>query len=349
MKRRKKEKGTCRTKGAKLMYLISIDSGKAQTKWAIQNPRTGKTEKGLFTTNYKAISNEQLGKAEISVHYNGQNYSVGEPEALNRSHEGTSKLNPTHEICVYTAVAMALRKVGANLNQTQSVHLCLNVPLADYKIKEERQKYQDRYFQEEGQEVVSLTLDGQVVNFVISRLLLGYEGQGALIHASVKHPEKALGEGHTLLVDIGGHNDSVILFKNFAPVLDKNSALLNGVLKVFGSVSSVLTQKYDVPITMHDVELMSKKDCDYANQFSDFDRVFNQQAEQLFSAIRSNIKTNAENPYKTKFVFAGGGSQALKELIDRDFGQLNYIILEDAQYANCLGMLERIKEHEGEQ
>lgn len=331
------------------MYLVSIDSGKAQTKWAIHNPRTGQGIKGVFPTTIKPINGEQFGKIKTHVHYNGQGYSVGDPKNLKHTPSETSKLTPTHEICIYTAVAKALQAVGANLNQTQSIHLCLNVPLRDYKIETERQKYQNRYFQAENQETVSLTVDGQLVNFVVSDLMLAYEGQGALIQASIQHPELNLEEGYVLLADIGGHNDSVLLFEDFAPVSEQNDALLNGVLQVFSSVSKTLTQKYDVRITMNDVELLSKGEHKFANQFSDFETIYNNKAEELLTNIEDNINSNTLNPRFTQFIFAGGGSQALKELIPHYFGQYNYMILEDSQFANCLGMLAMaLDEIEGE-
>lgn len=332
-----------------IMYLISIDSGKAQTKWSAKNNRTGQVLKGVFPTTIKAINPEQFGKIKTLVHYNGQHYSVGDAKDLKHVPEGTSKLNTTHEVCIYTAVAKALKELGANLHQTQSVHLCLNVPLRDYKDREERKKYQDRYFQEEAQETVSLTVDGQLVNFVVSELTLGYEGQGALIQASIQHPELELEEGYVLLADIGGHNDSVILFEDFAPVSDHNDALFNGVLGLFKSVSKTLSQRHDSVITMNDVELLSKGTHKFQAELTDFETVYNNKAEELLSDIKDNILTNTTNARFTKFVFAGGGAQALKELIPHYFTDLNYIILEDSQYANCLGMLEKaLSEVEGE-
>lgn len=330
------------------MYLISIDSGKASTKWATYDAKSGKPIKGVFPTTYKPIKGDRFGKYPILVRYNSQMYSVGNPADLSVPKE-TSKLKVEHEICIYTAVAKALKAQGANLNQTQSVHLCLNVPLCDYKNSVERKKYRDKYYQEENPHTISLELDGEMVNFVISGLTLSYEGQGSMIYAAIEHEEMNLEEGDVLLTDIGGHNETILLFSDFAPVPDYNDALLNGVLKMFDRVSRRLTQHYDSPYTIHHVELLSKGEHRHQNEIKDFDEIYEECARELAERIKNSATNNVEIVNLTTFVFAGGGAQALKPFIEEAFHGLKYVILENSQYANCLGMLEKgLSEIEGE-
>ena len=330
------------------MYIVSVDSGKASTKWATLNQKSGEVIKGLFPTVAKPIFGEQFGAIKTLVVYNAQQYSVGDPKDIRQVPRETSKLKTEHEVSIYTAIAKALKAQGANLNQTQSVHLVLNVPLRDYKSKEERQKYQDRYFQEENQQTVSITVDGQLINFIVSKLTLCYEGQGSLVQATIQHEEMKLEEGFVLLTDIGGCNDSVLLFEDWSPVPGQNDALLNGMLQVFHEVAKTLTQRYDSKITIHDVELLSKGIHPHQAKLPDFDSVYKEQAEKITTDIAQNSIGNALNPTFTKFIFAGGGAQALKPFIQTAFSGLDYVILEDSQYANVLGMLETaLLENEG--
>ena len=334
------------------MYTISVDSGKASTKWAAY--KTGATENekpitGVFPTVIKPLFGDQFGKIKTKVYYNGQLYSVGDAKDVNEVPMESCKLKPEHEICIYTAVAKALKELGANLNQTQSVNLSLNVPLRDFKVEEKREQYENKYFQKDNHQTVSITVDDQVINFIISNLSLCYEGQGSLIEATLTRPEMKLDEGFVLLCDLGGCNSSVLLFEDWEPVMDKNGAPLYGVLGLFRDVSFELSDIYESEVTIRDVELLSKGEHLKKEVFPDFDKVYREKAEQLLVNIRTHILRQVINKNTTRFIFAGGGSRALAPFIEKAFADVEYTILDDSQFANCKGMLDlAISENEGE-
>ena len=332
------------------MYIISIDSGKSSTKWATVDPKTGQLHKGVFPTVTKGLHGEQFGKIERLVRYNGQQISVGDTRDLVHVPTETSKLRPEHEVCIYTAVAEALKALGVNNNQTQAVKLCLNVPLRDYKDKEERQKYQEKYFQPENPQTVSIEVSGQLYNYTIQQLWMCYEGQGSLIKAAIEHEDMGLDQGEVLLCDVGGCNDSIVLFSDLSPVNGRNSALRNGVLKLFKAVADDLAQALDYDsVSIHDVELLSKGCHKDASIYEGFEGFYEARVEELMDKIASTILRVCIEPRRTTFVFAGGGAQVLKQAIKTRFQDYKYVILNDSQYANCLGMLEKaLSEVEGE-
>lgn len=324
------------------MYIVSVDSGKATTKWATKHHKSGEIIKDVFPTLIRPLHGDQFGKVKTLVNYNGQRYAVGDVKDLKQVPRETSKLKAEHEICIYTAVAKALKAQQANLNQTQAVQLCLNVPLRDFKDKETRQRYQEKYFQPDNPQTISIELEGQLINFVIADLMLSYEGQGAMIQAVLEHDDKALDQGQVLLCDVGGCNDSVILFEELSPVVDYNDALLNGVLQLFNHIAKTLTQRLDTKITIHDVELLSKNQHPFQAEFKEFDALYQTKAKELLIDIRENVLSNSINPRFTTYVFAGGGAQALKPFIEEAFINEKYLILEESQFANCIGMLNKV-------
>ena len=335
------------------MYTISVDSGKATTKWCAYKKGVGAGEKpitGVFPTVIKPlIGQSQFGRIENKVRYNGQLYSVGDAKDVKEVPMESCKLKAEHEICIYTAIAKALKALGANLNQTQSVNLALNVPLRDFKLDEKRAQYEDKYFQKDNHQTVSITLDDQVINFIISDLTLCYEGQGSLIEATLAHPEMKLDEGFVLLCDLGGCNSSVLLFEDWEPVMNRNGAPLYGVLGLFRDVSFELSDRYETEVTIRDVELLSKGEHLKEKAFPHFEEVYSEKARQLLVNIRTHILRQVINKHTTTFCFAGGGSRAVAPFIQEAFADVDYIILDDAQFANCKGMLElTVSENEGE-
>lgn len=316
-----------------MSYLISIDCGMAQTKYAYVNQRTQTIEVDVFQTISAPYDPNVLHTPELLLTLEDETFVIGDsdyPHAL--PHENT-KLTKLHQRCVYTAIAKSLMNLTMNTAQTLSVHLCLNVPLEEFRDKNRLRAYEEAY---RGQTVM-LELNQQLVRFVIDRVTLNYEGQGAIFHACQQNEE--LKTGLVCLTDVGGFNDSCICLSSLRPITNANRAMSNGVLRLFYNVACELSQNpANGRLTKFDVERMSKGEHDFIA--TGFEEVYHRQATKLVHEIRENVLNNASNPHQTTFVFSGGGSQALAPQIRQAFEGYNILILANAQYDNCIGMLE---------
>lgn len=316
-----------------MSYLISIDCGMAQTKYAFVHPLTGAIKVNAFQTVIADHDPNTLEKAECVVTFGQRTLTVGGQEFYTELPESTSKLTDKHRICIYTAIAKSLVALNTNVAQTLSVHLCLNVPLEEYKNVETRQSYQNNY---EGQ-TIELVMNGIQIRFVIDQLTLNYEGQGAIFHLAQQSEE--LQNGLVCLTDIGGYNDSCICFLNLRPITGQNRAMMNGVLKMFYNVACELSQNpVNGQLTRTDVEYMSKGIHHFKAE--GFDEIYHKHADLLVKRIYSNITSLTPTPAQTTFVFSGGGSQALASELQQTFSRFKTITLNDSQYDNCIGMLE---------
>lgn len=316
-----------------MSYLISIDAGMAQTKFAYVNPRTGAIEVDLFQTICADYDPHTLQAPDCVVTYEGKTYVIGDSEYQHSLPRENTKLTEMHQLCVFTAIAKSLVRLNANITQTLSVNICLNVPLEEFRSAERTAEYSANY---KGS-AVTIELNGQLIRFVIDHVTLNYEGQGAIFHACQQ--DDSLKTGLVCLTDIGGFNDSCICLSSLRPVANGNRAMANGVLRLFYNVACELSQNpSNGRLTKFDIERMSKGEHDFIAE--GFEDVYHRQAAKLVHEIKENILNNATTPARTKFVFSGGGSQALEKEIREAFKEYEVVILQDSQFDNCLGMLE---------
>ena len=316
-----------------MSYLISVDVGMAQTKYAYLHPRTSEVNKGVFKTICSEYDPFVLQTPDCLVTFDNQLYVVGDRESQHALPRDNTKLTLTHQRCVFVAIAKALTELNIPLQQTLSIHLLLNVPLEEYRDKTRLNDYKTTY---EGK-VVKMELNHQPIQFVIDELELNYEGQGTIFHLCQQHNE--LTKGLVCLSEIGGLNDSCICFSSLRPLPNGNRAMSNGVLRLFYQVACELSQNpQNGRLTKFDVERMLKNEHEF--MAIDFESVYQRQAQRLVHEIRENILNNVNSPAQTTFVFSGGGANALEPQLKEAFKTYRCIFLPEAQYHNVVGMLE---------
>ena len=325
-----------------MSYLISIDAGMAQTKFAYVNQRTNAIEVDLFQTICAEYEPTTLEKPECVVTYDGREYVIGDSEYQHSLPRENTKLTEMHQLCVFTAIGKSLIALNANITQTLSVNICLNVPLEEFRSSERAAEYAANY---KGS-TIAIEINGTLVRFVIDDVTLNYEGQGAIFHACQQ--DESLKTGLVCLTDVGGFNDTSIALSSLRPVKGGNRAMSNGVLRLFYNVACELSQNpANGRLTKFDVERMSKGEHDFIAQ--GFHEVYHREAKKLVHEIKENAMNNTTAPSQTKFIFSGGGSQALATEIREAFRGYDVMILQDSQFDNCLGMLEYALYKEGQQ
>ena len=307
----------------KLIY-ISIDSGKSHTKvaWYENNDLTAKMMTDVFRSVVNPIVLNDFFNTERIIKYENTFYDVGGDE-VRLSYEN-SKLTMIHELCIYAGIAMALIDLKVGLQEVQPVKVAINVPLHDFKMN--REKYIQKYLNK----CVELTLNHKKVQFIIKEIELFYEGSGAIIKNTTT------GDGDYYVIDIGGRNDTHILFSNFRPVKNRNTMTNNGILPLLQSVASELSVGgYDYEII--DVESILagvKPKTRY------FDDVFFKYAKSHVGRIRNQLQTFKIIPDHVTLIISGGGSIILRSIMEDEFGsEFKMIFAESGQFDNVTGGL----------
>jgi len=313
----------------KEMIYIAIDSGKSHTKvaWYERNNPKNLIITDAFRTAATSIKPSDFFNSGTVIKYDGCYYDVGHNEV--RLTSENSKLTMTHELCVFTGIATALVDLDMNPKETQFIKLAINVPLHDFKT--DKKKYIDQY----KNKAVKLILNKKPVHFIIHSVDLFYEGSGAII----KNTTTDIGDFY--VIDIGGRNDTHILFSNFRPVKNRNTMTNNGVLPLLQSVANELSAGgYDYDII--DVEEIVKG---VKPKPSRFDEIFSQYAKNHVGRIRNQVQTFKLIPDHVTIIISGGGSLALKPFLKEEFAnEFKMIFAKVAQFDNvCGGLLQLVK------
>jgi len=307
---------------------LSVDSGKSHTKmaWYKHNDPTSKIMADSFSTvmDVGVQPNGFLNGGTL-VEYKGILYEVGGTSEPSLESDNT-KLSELHELCIFTAIAQMLIKLNLQLHQTQYIHLAINVPLHDYL------NIQDEYINKYKSRHVKLRIINKQISFIISKVKLNPEGVGVIVRNTISNV------GSYYVIDIGGKNDTHLLFENFRPTKGKNSMTNNGVLRLVQRIASELSSQYDY--TIKDVEdiALGKK-----TKPPMFEEVFEKHAKEWVIRIKNQAQKFILNPHFVKIIISGGGGIFLKKQLEEVFQDFELIFAKDARFDNAKGALIRMK------
>lgn len=308
---------------------LSVDSGKSHTKmaWYEGNDPKENIRSDSFPTMVDEVS-EPSGflTGGTLVEYQGKLYEVGGTNEPSLESDNT-KLSELHERCIFTAIAKMLIKLNAKLHQTQYIQLAINVPLHDYMTiqKDYLDQYKSRH--------VKLKINSKIVSFVISKVYLNPEGVGVIVRNTTST------SGSYYVIDVGGKNDTHLLFENFRPVKGKNSMTNNGVLRLLQRIASELSTQYD--FTIKDIEdiALGKKEKPPL-----FEEVFEKHANEWAMRIKNQAQKFSLNPHFVKIIISGGGGILLKKQLEMAFKDFEMIFATDARFDNAKGALMRMQD-----
>lgn len=311
---------------------ISCDAGMSDTKYAWFNMDGSILAESMSTVMTKNDVNEDStfkGDSYL-VKYNNESYLIGGSQDYELDNNN-SKLTLTHELCVYTSIANVILKMNLPLNMIHCVDLSLNLPLEDFKQEKQKEEYIKKYLNKQ----INITVNGIAVQFTISNVRCYYEGQGTMIVNDNTE------NGYFYIIDIGGKNDTHILFKNFSPEKGKNSMTGNGVLTLLQNIATDLSIKYNYDFSIQDIKDIITG---INPRIDGFNESFNKHSEKLVKQIKNQIQKFRPNLAFTQFIFTGGGTVVLKDQLTQIFKDgYNIIISQDAQFDNCKGALMKIK------
>lgn len=310
---------------------ISVDTGKSGSKfsWLNQNHQI---ESDVFATLSREVSDSEAtfaGDSNLLTTSDGKSFLVGGTGdySLDNDH---SKLSKTHELCVLTSVAKVIsEKLSLNTsNETYNVVLSVNVPLEDFK-NTTKTEYSKLY---EVGKVVELKLNGNTVAFKIVALELFFESQGAIIR------NQQLINTDVLVYDIGGKNDTMVLYKSGRPMPGQNDMEYNGLLTMLKHVADDLRKRYKTRFSIQSVEQMV---LGTQTKVEGFDTIFDQHATEWVKRFKSQVmKLESVNTQLTTILFTGGGSLALRKHIQKEFEEYKDVQFSaDGKYDNATGGL----------
>lgn len=305
---------------------VSVDSGKSHTKVAWY--RNNNTKDRIMSDSFRTVLDKNEQSTDFSsggrlIEYRNNVYEVGGNDEPVLDSDNT-KLSELHEICTLTAIAQTLIYMKVQLHHTHHIHLAINVPLSDYMNKKE--DYLNKY----KSKCVKLNIDNKSVSFVISDVSLNPEGVGVIVRNTTE------ATGSYYVIDLGGRNDTHILFENLRPTKGKNGATNNGVLRLLQHIASELSSDYDFTIRNIEDIIFSKKQKPVM-----FDEVFEKHAKGWAIRIRNQAQKFSLNPHFVKILVSGGGGILLREQLAEVFKDFDIIFAEDARFDNTKGALTR--------
>lgn len=299
---------------------ILIDSGKANTKYGYFNDK-GKEIVNSFKTTLQVVEEGDITDFTNKVVIDDVTYNIGNGDYT--LDQDNSKLG--HSTYVYTAIAKSLNELGL---VNEDITLNILVPMAEFKDKELRQKYVDQYLNSD----IELTLNGAEYSFKISRVNTFYEGWGA----SVTHVSAT--DAESLVIDLGGQNDTYVLFREGKVIADRCTMDNNGVLRMLKRVRTDMSKHGD-NWTANQID----------NAIEDGNKevltALEYRSQEIIDKIRDNIQATNVNHKLVKLVFTGGGATLLEKVIRKSFGEhyaKNQIEIGE-MYDNIKGVMEAMK------
>jgi len=314
------------------LTLVAVDTGGSATKFAWQDAK-GDVKASDFLTRIKEIpENSGIIEGEKIV-YEGKTYQITENIIADATKVNT-KLTEKHILCTYVAIAKSLAKMKKDPNMAYPIYLAINVPVSEFKKQDAKDEYVSRY---QGK-TVKIILNGVSWTFSINQVIAYFEGQGSLFRNAHKWQNKEV-----LVIDLGGRNDTMALFKNRKPQSRVADTGTDGLIKELGQIALELSQNENAKITLDKVKAYKLGQTEWKPET--FEDVFDRKINEYMENLKNRINTYELNFNEIHAYFTGGGAMLLehnlKEYFKDYFKRNNFEInATDGVYDNVKGALE---------
>lgn len=292
--------------------LRCVDAGKYSGNIAYYNGNI--IEKSYLRNNVDVVDNttsDPTNKSRI-VEFENIQYLVGED--AKEYDLNTSKALLPHKLLTYTMIADSISS-----NNTEQIDLVISVPISTFKNKEEKVKFKDMIFNENG--LITLKVDGDKKSFYLRNVTILPEGNGIVYQNVNKYKDKL-----AYICDIGGLNANFIVFDCLKMVKEASFTTNHGGMILEAEITSALNTAYNNNYQPYEIRHIVKKNDPIA------EKAICEHIKNIQKAMKSN-GWNLEN----EIIFTGGCVQILKNYIPKYFE--NYAISENIIYDNVLGML----------
>lgn len=324
------------------LIFASVDTGKSSSKYSWLDVN-GEIQSDVISTLVEPteIDNEFRGSADKII-LNNNSWLVGGVDGDLVYDESNSKLEPKHEISIYTCISRILvNHLSLDLSETLNISLSINVPLEEYKNKSVKEAYIENYLNK----TIEINFNGKNIKFKIIEVDLFFESSGAIIrNYHLVTPEDSL--SYTCVVDCGSKNDTHTLFNHQTmPVPGKNRMAGNGINKSLRELAMELQGilgENTLTVPLIENLLVGKTKLNKLSEDT-LKEKFSKIAVKLSQKIKSTTDALDLPKGQTKILFTGGSSIVLKDYLKELYEDAGYSVhfSSDARYDNSKGALIR--------
>ncbi len=303
--------------------IVTVDSGKMNTKGYIET-KDGEGIKSVFRTNVVETTNVldkkcTLIKDEVTYAVGDLNYDIREEDHLE-----TRKDTNMHFICTLKMIADLLNEGGYN-RKGECIALGINVPVRQYLIKEERQKFVELYLGNH-----EFYIGGDFYSVSITSVEPYFEGLGFLINNLSRYKDRRF-----ILVENGGYECTHVEINNLMPQSGAGSItfgshkLINDILVKYSNFGMTRDQVLDV--------LDRNGKTHFTSEIEEaFNSATREHVENIYKRLNS-IKRAA----LTEYAFTGGATSIYKPYLEQFFPHREFS--EESLYDNVTGAHKKMK------
>ena len=312
-----------------MIIKLGTDSGKSQSRFALEDKGT------LHLYKFPTVVEKESSRASndgYEVEFEGVRYLVGDKARTNNNESTkTTKLTRDHKICIYTGIALAMKKLERSNNCHDEIHISVNVPITVFKDKDKRQEVIDYYVNNR----VEIRIDGTLYRFTIVSVKPYYEGMGAWLNNMNR-------VGSSVIVyDFGSLNINFLHFENGRVVGENCHSLEIGGSELVSKINAI-TLKDDVKFTDNHIYRLSNNE-EIRNISTEHLDVAKDVIREHVKQIEVETKNTAKRiPFGTAdIIFSGGALDVYEEYLqDKDvFSNQSYYLSDENVFDNAIGSL----------
>ncbi len=317
---------------------IAVDSGKADTKVCTKLNSDGSVAKRTFPTRVEEKSDRSclnsltgVSSTGFITEYDGKIYGVGDIVSSDDSFTSNqnSKNDLTHKIATLTGIA-------GSVNNDDTVNVAIGCPIEIYTSKINRDKYLENILPS-GR--IDISINNNSKHFTINKKLVLPESLGIVFANPKLFDGKYVG-----VIDIGGLNVNAAAVNKGKIASEACFTEKLGRRTIEKEVKEYAEQKYETTFSTAEI-------CSFVDQGYVLDNVDPKAEEESKKYIAEILQGHIDKINKAcqkhgwnlrnmNLVFIGGTSIILKDTIMATFPKA--VIIENANYANAQGFLEKL-------
>lgn len=311
-------------------YVFSADIGKYETV-LVGRCLEGTTE-DIQKVNFRTKMYD-LEKGYIDMEGNshkteldGKAYIIGE-QGQDKSYD-TSKTHILHKLACYTAITQFLEPN----TKDNKISMVLACPLSVLRSQSAKEEYKS-FIQGEGE--INITVDGESYTFEITEIMIKAEGSGIVY----SEPELFIGK-NVLVIDLGGLNEGVSLYKNKVCKNEDRFIEECGTDRLIENVryqlidyrkgNNITVDEAEKALTDGGLKKSGELDMESVNYLR-------KAKENYFKEVMTHIKEHKiDIDLLDKVVFVGGTTQHIKEIISKEISH-SYVPV-NSQWSTVYGL-----------
>ncbi len=317
-----------------MIRYLSVDAGKADTKIAVRDNRTGEITTTKFPTKVleclagDAFENAfGIGPDSYRLSLDGKEYLVGSAvtEEMGQTTNQNSKMDYFHKTAIYTAI-------GTQVNDGDSVYVAIGAPIKCCLDKEQCEDFKHYLFPDN---IVEFTINGIKKKITISKISVFPESMGA----AFLYPE-LFGGQVVGVIDIGGLNVNGSIYDNNKIVREQCFTAQFGRRVLVDEIKAEIERENRTEYQTYEIEqfirqgYITNQDERMEEASKGFIEEFVTRHIERIWDVCARHHWNLQNMH---LIFIGGGSVILKNEIKKKYPKS--VVADKPEYVNAIGFL----------